>query len=847
MLIDRILSQFKIQTKVVLLVLPFVLSICAVGLTGLYASGLLQGRMEISNSVLQSLGGFKDLYASMNLFLRNATEATRDDVYKKLSSQQEMISETISSLSDDVDSSRLRRVQSEVESIQKRMDGLWQLHVSDRDLRSTIDSDLLFLTGQKARLSEESKTVQQALRNDEGAAKAMLREANRIAANAKFFTDIAAAYSNASGATNKLRLYRAKRSLVVQNVSAIAQILPNDPTHLDTDMASVVKQIDERIATGGAVEAVEADVSVLFARFSAIPAQLLPLSRGKTLEASEIFSSLETKVVKGQAVLIATAGLSESTNSVLVRAAAFLGSASEADQLALAGELAEVERNIASLQSKSGDFPALAEISTVLIPVTRKLSEDSRALLAISNDRSTEYAAAAASIDSIWQDLSDFASQQKEIASAERQQANRISVTAMVIGACIALIAGYALVLTLQGPIGRITSTMRRLAEGKLDASIDEGSRNDEIGDMAKALGIFKQNAISKLKMERLGEEQRAQADAERKRNDQEKQNLDQEIQLAVAELGAGLGRLAHGDLSQKILAPFSGRLEQLRLDFNALVARLQDSLGQILDEASSIQRSGNKMQRSAADLAKRTEEQAASLEETAATVDEITATVLSSAERARETNGQVAEMKRYADDSTLVVANAISAMKSIEGGSRQIEQIVNVIDEIAFQTNLLALNAGIEAARAGEAGKGFAVVAQEVRELAQRCTSAAMEIKQLIGSSTQAVGSGVTLVQETGVVLSLISDKIVLVSHEVEMLAGASHDQSVALQQVNQAVNQMDKITQQNALMAEEANTASSLLAKEATGLMSVVGMFKLSDRNQLDARDKTKSATAQ
>ncbi|RVO18678.1 methyl-accepting chemotaxis protein, partial [Sinorhizobium meliloti] len=184
---------------------------------------------------------------------------------------------------------------------------------------------------------------------------------------------------------------------------------------------------------------------------------------------------------------------------------------------------------------------------------------------------------------------------------------------------------------------------------------------------------------------------------------------------------------------------------------------------------------------------------------------------------------------KRSADSSATVVTNAVAAMGRIEAASRQIEQIIEVIDDIAFQTNLLALNAGIEAARAGEAGKGFAVVAQEVRELAQRSAEAAREIKGLIDKSTQEVSSGSRLVKETGAVLASISAEIVTVSQHVEMIATASRDQAAALNEVNGSVNQMDQMTQQNASMVEEATGTSRALANQADTLMMLVEQFRL------------------
>ena len=190
-----------------------------------------------------------------------------------------------------------------------------------------------------------------------------------------------------------------------------------------------------------------------------------------------------------------------------------------------------------------------------------------------------------------------------------------------------------------------------------------------------------------------------------------------------------------------------------------------------------------------------------------------------------------VSETKEKTADSSKVVREAVSAMGRIEQASREISQIINVIDEIAFQTNLLALNAGVEAARAGEAGKGFAVVAQEVRELAQRSANAAKDIKALITKSGQEVGQGVTLVQETGTALDEIETRVLRINDHIHSIATAAREQSTGLQEVNTAINQMDQVTQRNAAMVEETSAATHKLTVEAGTLVGLVGRFRLGD----------------
>jgi methyl-accepting chemotaxis protein len=219
----------------------------------------------------------------------------------------------------------------------------------------------------------------------------------------------------------------------------------------------------------------------------------------------------------------------------------------------------------------------------------------------------------------------------------------------------------------------------------------------------------------------------------------------------------------------------------------------------------------------------------AASLEETAAALDQITATVRKTAENSNEARNTASAAKADTETSGAVVRETVTAMSGIEASSKQIGNIIGVIDEIAFQTNLLALNAGVKAARAGDAGRGFAVVATEVRALAQRSADAAKEIKALISASSQQVDTGVKLVDETGKALARIAEQVARLNGLVGDISSSAQEQATGLNQVNTAVNQMDQVTQQNAAMVEQATAASHGLAGEASELARLVGQFQI------------------
>ena len=395
--------------------------------------------------------------------------------------------------------------------------------------------------------------------------------------------------------------------------------------------------------------------------------------------------------------------------------------------------------------------------------------------------------------------------------------------------AVLILLGLYVASRGITGPIARLRDRMAELASGETNREIPGLDRRDEIGTMAQAVQVFKDNALKTQALERDAEEQRNQTDEQRRRNAEEARVRAEAMAEATNGLATGLKHLSAGDLTFQLDRAFAQEFETLRADFNAAVSQLRGTLGSVAQATSSIDSGSREVSQSADDLSKRTEQQAASLEETAAALDQITTNVSNSSKRAEEARTVAIQANESARHSGAVVANAVNAMGRIEESSGQISNIIGVIDDIAFQTNLLALNAGVEAARAGEAGKGFAVVAQEVRELAQRSAQAAKEIKDLIGKSSVEVETGVKLVSDTGTALKTIENYIVTINQHMDAIATSSREQSVGLAEVNTAVNQMDQVTQQNAAMVEEANAAGATLATEAGRLRELVSQFQL------------------
>ncbi|MGX5720720.1 methyl-accepting chemotaxis protein [Shinella zoogloeoides] len=423
-----------------------------------------------------------------------------------------------------------------------------------------------------------------------------------------------------------------------------------------------------------------------------------------------------------------------------------------------------------------------------------------------------------------------------DLAALFRRNALGMAVI-LAAGGLVIILAAYAIVKSVTGPIVRLKATMQAIAEEDVSGAVPETDRKDEIGEMAKVVSILRQSVAERAELRVREGEQQARLDAERSDGERRQRAVSQSQSDAMQTVGEALERLAGGDLTVSISA-IAPEYAKLRDDFNSAVDALSGVVHAIARSTDIVHGSASGIAEAANNLSHRTEQQAASLEETAAALDEITATVRNASDRAAEASRMVVETKQSAGRSGAIVRDAVTAMSRIEDASNRIGQIIGVIDEIAFQTNLLALNAGVEAARAGEAGRGFAVVAQEVRELAQRSANAAKEIKGLIGNSAAEVGNGVALVRSTGDALTEIETLVNRVNDQVTSIATSAREQATGLAEVNTAVNQMDQMTQQNAAMVEETNAAGQTLTRESEQLKALLGNFRLDAAGAADHR---------
>ncbi|MBA4806682.1 MAG: CHASE3 domain-containing protein [Brevundimonas sp.] len=430
------------------------------------------------------------------------------------------------------------------------------------------------------------------------------------------------------------------------------------------------------------------------------------------------------------------------------------------------------------------------------------------------------------------------------VKNLERQEAAILTaIIALVVGGvaliAIAMTLSAMLSRMIARPITTLTAAMGELAKGDNNIVVD-ADRADELGDMARAVLVFRDTALAKAEVEQA----EASAKLAKEAADREKAVADAAQRQVVEALDTALETLAAGDLTHLIDTPFAPEYERLRKSFNDTVRGLEESLASVAGSAQSVRLGSTQICSASEHLSRRTEQQASSIQETTMATNQVTDMVGETARSAGDARNVITQANGDATDGRLIVEEAISAIDAIKSGSEKISEIINMIDAIALQTNLLALNAGVEAARAGDAGRGFAVVAGEVRELARRTVDAAKDIKDLINKSSEEVRLGVDRVGETSNMLARVLAKIGDANALVVEIAHGAQTQAESLKQVNDAVGSMDRMTQQNAAMAEEATAAARILATEADELATLVARFRLNAPSRPAGRDMAASS---
>ena len=829
MSLDKLLARISIQSKVIVFVFPLIGGILGLAAVNYYAGNMLNQRLGGTKASIATLSGFKQAYSEMNNFLSSTTEDNREAVIRRLKAQVESMEKPLAFASSEAERESLLAAREMARDLLVKTDQLWDLHNREKDARATVREQVQLLVSSKQELLKLSGELVSSIERDEKEARDLLRLADRLSGTSESVKNYVSELQKASEPQQLIDLVNERKTAYIRLFRKGLRGLPDNQEQLGATIRENFESIIE-IAKAGAVS--DATVTSIQRHANALrptSLKLRGLSGVTAKEATVQFAQLDKPLEQAKALSKAVLDVVEVIDTVQLTTARFLGNEQAKTRAQLDTEITNLAQQFVVFGITGNGQEEYMAIIDAAMPALAVIQEKTEELVATSAERSAAFRTAAMEIDEAWVSIVTFVDSQSANAAGVQNRARTISISAAALFALFGALAATLLVTALKNPILGLTRAMREVAAGKLDTDVGGADRADEIGEMARALGVFRENAVEKIRIEEESEQVRQRTAAEREATDLQKAEVQSRVQTAVSSLTEGLEKLADGDLTCTIDTPFSGELDPLRLNFNNSLVKMRETLSNIRDNAHSIRDNSDQLRGAADDLSTRTESQAASLEQTAAAVEQISANVSASSERTAETEKLAAATRNDAATSQETAGNAIEAMQRIESASREIGKIIGVIDEIAFQTNLLALNAGVEAARAGEAGQGFSVVAHEVRELAGRSAEAAREIKSLVAHAASEVTTGVELVGNTGEAISRIAERIEEIGGNLVSMSKGASEQAVGLREIASAVSQMDRSTQQNAAMVEETNAATHTLATDAAGLFALVDAFDL------------------
>jgi len=714
MVFGNLLEKGRIQTKIILIIMPLLLGMVSLAVVNAIAGSMLDDRLHGTNAGIITLGGYKQTYEKMAGFLEKSDQTNRDAVKRLLGEQVLQLEKNMVLASSPQELADLREARTVTIFMQAKIYQLWVLQLGEDSARRAISDGL--------------KTLLQ------------------IKAN------------------------------VLGQVTMIGEASPTD--------------VKKTALLSQKMEGALLELRVAAADFVAKPNDAnLQMFQGRIKGASFYLSQYKP--------------------------------------------LATLRPGITGLVAQS----------SVLM---RDFDHEASALVRVAADRRRSYGAISSDINQAWEAIVRFADRQREGAATVQAQAQTLSLMASVIALVVGIAAGVLLIFALKTPIQALTRLMIKLAGGDLSIDVTGTHRKDEIGEMARALKIFRENAQKKLAAEHDAGEVRMLAAEQQLTVQAEKQEDADTTRYAVQALAFGLHQVAEGDLAVRLQQPFKRELDQLRLDFNLSMERLGATLKEANDKATIISRDMLDLQVNTDDLARRTEQQAASVEETSAALNEIVTVAATGSQLAVDVSQAAQRANEQIRRSGEVVVQAVDAMTQIEKSSLKITTIADLIEGIAFQTNLLALNAGVEAARAGESGKGFAVVAHEVRELAQKTGASVLEIRNLVSESRKNVVHGAELVKAAQDRLHEIKGSVSLIATNIDSIAQGAKSQNASIRETNAAVGLIDNITQQNGIMVEATNRIVKSVALEAKDLHELLNQFRIGDESRGTTQRRLLRATA-
>ncbi|MDQ0320585.1 methyl-accepting chemotaxis protein [Pararhizobium capsulatum DSM 1112] len=833
-LIDRSLQRLRIVTKVLLFVVPLVALIAGIGLVGYFTASTLNGHMTVTRETINNLSDFQALRSGLQTFADRTTSESLNELKARIADQEAGIERLNGLLVESADKAKIEPVVALGPAMLARAEKLWAIKTERDVVTASLEAAMADMTAQGTAAYRQVDIIRKESDDKEAFAKALLFDA--------------AAYQGLAERTKKFRLPVTLGATADAKVSAAITFLPHllkqieEAEHIASPkvqeqikaLKTEVQKISDVLKSAEDNEAKKLEFIPALSKLSKFEADFAKQAAVNSDTAAKRFVGMDAEVTTLKTLISLMNDTFKGLDMTRFHISELHRALDAKSRRHVTDDIAAVKATARKLSQLGAKNAALRDLSDKLAPSLANIGTGSAQLIDVGERWQGGKTEAFDLVAIASQTLESFVSNAQEAGKKDSQRSANVSIIAMVAGTLLAIIGGLMLVETLRGPLKRVTEVMTRLANGDLEVAIEGRNRGDEIGDMVRSVAVFRDNAVENVRLEQEAEAARVLSAEEEAKRSRERARIEAEQIEALNALSDVLGQLADGNLEAGMAEDLGADYVMMARTYNNAVEALRATLTDVRIVTGEITGGTGNLSASADDLARRTEQQAAALEESSRALRQLTEIVRSTAESARKTTVSVDETHSYARHSGEVVSKAIEAMAAINRSSEKISTIIGVIDEIAFQTNLLALNAGVEAARAGEAGRGFAVVAQEVRELAQRCAGAAREIKGLISDSARQVRGGVELVQETGNALTVINDHISTIHQLVSNIEAAAADQYRGLNEVNQAVHEVELLTQQNAAMVEENTAEIHGLRQQVDTLNEKIERFKTGTRVQ-------------
>ncbi len=836
--IDRLLQSRRIVTKVLLFVVPLVFLIAGVGLAGYYTSNMLNGHMTVTRATIENISDFDHLQAMLQDFSEQPDEDTLAAFKEAIDRQARGIHVLDGLLDGEGDHQRIAVVRELAPAMLAHAERLWGIKQKRDANGADITAHLDSVREMALAIDERVGNLRRKLEGQERFAKSALFEAFAYKSVSGRIEDLRSAVRNAGSDDATERAAMAQLEALFGEFDATADLVSEKVQQAMKPMRDAAQALFEvaksEMPAAEKAQALRIGAST-FLRFEN-DARNHVLDRSG--DAAERFAMLETDMSTLKSLLVQvelSLSLVDSLELHMERLRAQLSD--DARQVVL-DDIAALRSASTMVAQLGNSNTAMSGFADALMGPLSALEEGSAVMLAIETEWSEARTTTSKTLSAAMAGLQSFIAQAQELGKKDSERSASLSIIAMVVGTMLAIAGGLMLVETLRGPLKRVTGIMKQLAEGDLDVRIDGRERRDEIGDMVRSVTVFRDAARENIRLEQEAATARQHSDAQAARRADERARIASEQHAALSALSQALTQLADGDLMHSMNENLSTDFVTMATTYNRAIGALRVTLEDVRATTGEVDGGTGNLAASADDLARRTEQQASALEQSSQALRHLGEIVRSTAESARQTASTVNETEEFAVRSGEIVSRAVVAMGEISQSSDKIATIIGVIDEIAFQTNLLALNAGVEAARAGDAGRGFAVVAQEVRELAQRCAGAAREIKELISSSSSQVSNGVALVEDTGKALNRIIEHVTDVRKLILAISTATDEQATGINEVAEAVHEVEVITQHNAAMVEENNAEIHGLRQRVEVLTDKIDRFKTGSSHNEDDR---------